>query len=130
MRTKGGSLPKQNFGLDEQRTRAKITTILGRTPTTRAQWQVFVNFLYGAYVQKEAKHKLTPTPTQAIAHTGYKWPDTDKSYSWRYNILVYTTPVNSAFRAIWLVPLSRDIKYYSPPGGFRRRKWRANPALS
>ena len=23
--------------------------------------------------------------------------------------------MNSAFRAIWLVPLSRDIKYYSPP---------------
>ena len=36
--------------------------------------------------------------------------------------LVYTTQVNSAFRAIWLVPLSRDIKYYSPPGGFRRKK--------
>ena len=47
-----------------------------------------------------------------------------------YSDLVYTTPVNSAFRAIWLVPLSRDIKYYSPPGGFRRKKWRANPILS
>ena len=48
----------------------------------------------------------------------------------RYLELIYTTPVNSAFRAIWLVPLSRDIKYYSPPGGFRRKKWRANPILS
>ena len=47
-----------------------------------------------------------------------------------YQVLVYTTTVNSAFRAIWLVPLSRDIKYYSPPGGFRRVKWRANPILS
>ena len=37
-------------------------------------------------------------------------------------ILVYTTQVNSAFRAIWLVPQSRDIKYYSPPGGFRVKK--------
>ena len=36
-----------------------------------------------------------------------------------YFKLVYTTQVNSAFRAIWLVPQSRDIKYYSPPGGFR-----------
>ena len=45
-------------------------------------------------------------------------------------ILVYTTQVNSAFRATWLVPLSRDIKYYSPPGGFRRKKWSANPILS
>ena len=33
----------------------------------------------------------------------------------RYPQLVYTTQVNSAFRAIWLVPQSRDIKYYSPP---------------
>ena len=33
----------------------------------------------------------------------------------RYLYLVYTTQVNSAFRAIWLVPQSRDIKYYSPP---------------
>ena len=39
-----------------------------------------------------------------------------------YHILVYTTQVNSAFRAIWLVPQSRDIKYYSPPGGFRVKK--------
>ena len=53
-----------------------------------------------------------------------------KSKSAQYSELVYTTPVNSAFRAIWLVPLSRDIKYYSPPGGFRRTKWRANPILS
>ena len=30
--------------------------------------------------------------------------------------------MNSAFRAIWLVPQSRDIKYYSPPGGFRVKK--------
>ena len=44
-----------------------------------------------------------------------------------YAILVYTTPVNSAFRAIWLVPLSRDIKYYSPPGGFRRKKMAREP---
>ena len=44
-----------------------------------------------------------------------------------YNYLVYTTPVNSAFRAIWLVPLSRDIKYYSPPGGFRRKKKAREP---
>ena len=48
----------------------------------------------------------------------------------QYALLVYTTPVNSAFRAIWLVPLSRDIKYYSPPGGFRRKKWHATPILS
>ena len=41
--------------------------------------------------------------------------------------LVYTTPVNSAFRAIWLVPLSRDIKYYSPPGGFRKKKMAREP---
>ena len=47
-----------------------------------------------------------------------------------YHVLVYTTPVNSAFRVIWLVPLSRDIKYYSPPGDLRRKKWRANPILS
>ena len=30
--------------------------------------------------------------------------------------------MNSAFRAIWLVPQSRDIKYYPPPGGFRVKK--------
>ena len=30
--------------------------------------------------------------------------------------------MNSAFLAIWLVPKSRDIKYYSPPGGFRVKK--------
>ena len=35
--------------------------------------------------------------------------------------------MNSAFRAIWLVPLSRDIKYYSPPGGFRRKKMSREP---
>ena len=40
----------------------------------------------------------------------------------RHCVLVYTTQVNSAFRAIWLVPQSRDIKYYSPPGGFRVKK--------
>ena len=39
-----------------------------------------------------------------------------------YHSLVYTTQVNSAFRAIWLVPQSRDIKYYSPLGGFRVKK--------
>ena len=41
----------------------------------------------------------------------------------RYLLLVYiTTQVNSAFRAIWLVPQSQDIKWYSPPGGFERKK--------
>ena len=30
--------------------------------------------------------------------------------------------MNSAFRAIWLVPQSRDMKYYSPPGGFWAKK--------
>ena len=39
-----------------------------------------------------------------------------------YLLLVYTTQVNSAFRAIWLVPQSRHIKWYSLPGGFRRKK--------
>ena len=39
-----------------------------------------------------------------------------------YLMLVYTTQVNSAFCAIWLVPQSRDIEYYSPPGGFRVKK--------
>ena len=39
-----------------------------------------------------------------------------------YIVLVYTTQVNSAFLAIWLVPQSWDIKYYSPPGGFRVKK--------
>ena len=29
-----------------------------------------------------------------------------------YPFLVYTTQVNSAFREIWLVPQSRDMKYY------------------
>ena len=33
-------------------------------------------------------------------------------------ILVYTTQVNSAFRAIWLVPQSWNSKCYSPLGGF------------
>ena len=42
-------------------------------------------------------------------------------------VIPYATQVNSAFRAIWLVPLSPDIKCYSPPGGFWRKKWRANP---
>ena len=47
------------------------------------------------------------------------------------HILVYTTQVNySAFRAIWLVPQSRDIKWYSPPGGFRRKRGRAKPISS
>ena len=32
-------------------------------------------------------------------------------------LLVYTTQANSAFRMIWLVPQSRDIKCNSPPGG-------------
>ena len=44
-----------------------------------------------------------------------------------YVVLVYTTPVNSAFRAIWLVPQSRDIKCYSPPGGSRRKKMAREP---
>ena len=35
--------------------------------------------------------------------------------------------MNSAFHAIWLVPLSRDIKYYSPPGGFRRKQMAREP---
>ena len=35
---------------------------------------------------------------------------------------IYTTQVNSAFSEIWLVPQSRDIKCYSPPGGFRVKK--------
>ena len=43
---------------------------------------------------------------------------------------VYTTQVNSAFRASWLVPQSRNIRWYSPSGGFRRKKWRASPILS
>ena len=38
-----------------------------------------------------------------------------------YHQLVYTTPVNSAFRAIWLVTQSPDIKCYSPPGGKKQR---------
>ena len=46
------------------------------------------------------------------------------------HILVYTTQVNSAFRAIWLVPQSRDIKYYSPPGSFRRKKMVREPFSS
>ena len=36
-----------------------------------------------------------------------------------YCALVYTTQV---IGAIWLVPLSLDIKYYSPPGSFRVKK--------
>ena len=35
--------------------------------------------------------------------------------------------MNSAFRAIWLVPQSRDIKYYSLPGGFRVKKMSREP---
>ena len=40
--------------------------------------------------------------------------------------------MNSAFRAIRLVAQSRNtcIKCYSPPGGIRRKKWRASPILS
>ena len=43
------------------------------------------------------------------------------SFFHRFVFLVYTTQVNSSFRAIWLFPLSRDIKYYSPPGGFQKK---------
>ena len=35
------------------------------------------------------------------------------------SISIYNT---SEFCAIWLVPQSQDIKYYSPPGGFRVKK--------
>ena len=56
-------------------------------------------------------------------------PHNHKQCQW-YLHLVYTTQVNSAFRAIWLVPLSRDIKYYSPPCDFRGKKLLASPILS
>ena len=39
-----------------------------------------------------------------------------------YTTLVYTTQVTSAFCAIWFASQSRDIKYYSPPGGIWRKK--------
>ena len=47
-----------------------------------------------------------------------------------YQVLVYTTQVNSVFRAIWLVPQSQDIKWYSPPCCFRRKTWRAKTMSS
>ena len=50
--------------------------------------------------------------------------------TWAYCTLVYTTQVNSAFRAIWLVPLSRDIKYYSPGGFHLWTKCRMRPISS
>ena len=81
--------------------------------------------------------RITPVWSQTIRRFHSRIPklqDTKtvgcKKRSIHYLLLVYTTPVNSPFRAIWLVPLSRDIKYYSPPGGFRRKKWRTNPILS
>ena len=49
------------------------------------------------------------------------------SQSIEYWRLVYTTQVNSAFRAIWWIPQSRNIKCYSPPGGFRRKKMAREP---
>ena len=44
----------------------------------------------------------------------------------RYRYLVYTTQVNSAFRAIWLVPRS-EIHLLATSGG---KKWRAKPISS
>ena len=41
----------------------------------------------------------------------------------KYLALVYTTQVNSAFRTIWLVPQSRNIKcIHLPSCGFRRKE--------
>ena len=48
----------------------------------------------------------------------------------KFMCLVYTTQVNSAFRAIWLVLQSWTIKCYSPSGGIRRKKWLMSPILS
>ena len=67
---------------------------------------------------------LWPQPTQVeraeqhLATLG-RSSTTEKSH---YHGLVYTTQVNSAFRAIWWVPQSRDIKYYSLPCGFWFKK--------
>ena len=45
--------------------------------------------------------------------------------------LVYTTQGNSAFRVFRLAPQSRNIKYYSSPGGFSgEANWCAKPFLS
>jgi len=38
-----------------------------------------------------------------------------------YPLLVYTTQVNSAFRALWLVNSGVICKYYSPPSNRRER---------
>jgi len=38
-----------------------------------------------------------------------------------YNLLVYTTQVNSAFRALWLVHSEVISQYYSPPSNWRER---------
>ena len=40
---------------------------------------------------------------------------------WEYSPLTYTSQVDSVFRAIWLVPLSRIILHYSPPS---KTRWR------
>ena len=56
------------------------------------------------------------TPTVYIHHSRMKFMCLWDAV-W-YQCLVYTTQVNSAIRAIWLAPKSRDIKHYSPPGGF------------
>ena len=42
-------------------------------------------------------------------------------------VLVYTTQVNIAFRTIRLVPQSRNIKWYSPPGGFWKKQMAREP---
>ena len=40
---------------------------------------------------------------------------------WQYCILVYTTQVNSAFHALWLVNSEVISKYYSPPSSRRKK---------
>ena len=89
-----------------------------------------------------ARHCFSPGSRQEVNSTWY--PEIEepiKSREKHYSLVLYiltgnnsreyTTQVNSTFRALWLIPQSRNIKCYSPLGGFRRKKkWRANPILS
>ena len=90
------------------------------TITTFFPWNLCFSFMYAARATPAA-----PSITCWIEDRGQHVPHVQRNSGYIY--LVYTTPVNSAFRAIWLVPLSRDIKYYSPPGGFRRKKMAREP---
>ena len=84
-----------------------------------SSWELAADHVSGSPSWRAAKKERT---VWCVARVAGDLSRCGKPRQGRHSVLVYTTQANSAFRAIWLVPQSRDFKYYSPPGGFRVKK--------